>query len=82
MEQAKVLLSDRTNSITNIALTLGYAFNSSFTLAFRKITGQTPREFRRNVISEAGPPQRRSKQQQARWRQAEEDSSMTEGGLK
>jgi AraC family transcriptional regulator len=48
-ERAKVLLSDRANSITDVALTLGYAFNSSFTLAFRKITGQTPSEFRRNV---------------------------------
>jgi AraC family transcriptional regulator len=49
IEQAKVLLSDRANSITDVALTLGYAFNSSFTLAFRKIAGQTPSEFRRNV---------------------------------
>jgi AraC family transcriptional regulator len=49
IERAKMLLSDRANSITDVALTLGYAFNSSFTLAFRKITGQTPSEFRRNV---------------------------------
>jgi AraC family transcriptional regulator len=49
MERAKVLLSDRANSITDVALILGYAFNSSFTLAFRKITGRTPSEFRRNV---------------------------------
>jgi AraC family transcriptional regulator len=49
MERAKVLLSDRANSITDVALSLGYAFNSSFTLAFRKITGQTPSEFRRDV---------------------------------
>ena len=55
MERAKVLLSDRANSITDVALTLGYAFNSSFTLAFRKITGQTPSEFRKDVTSEAGP---------------------------
>ena len=48
-ERAKVLLSDRANSIKDVALTLGYAFNSSFTLAFRKITGQTPSEFRKNV---------------------------------
>jgi AraC family transcriptional regulator len=48
-ERAKVLLADRANSITDVALTLGYAFNSSFTLAFRKITGQTPTEFRRNL---------------------------------
>ena len=49
IEQAKVLLSDRANSTTDVALTLGYAFSSSFTLAFRKITGQTPSEFRRNI---------------------------------
>jgi AraC family transcriptional regulator len=49
IERAKVLLADRANSITDVALTLGYAFNSSFTLAFRKITGQSPSEFRRNV---------------------------------
>jgi AraC family transcriptional regulator len=55
IEQAKVLLADRANSITDVALTLGYAFNSSFTLAFRKITGQTPSEFRKNVTSETGP---------------------------
>jgi AraC family transcriptional regulator len=49
IERAKVLLADQANSITDVALTLGYAFNSSFTLAFRKITGQAPSEFRRNV---------------------------------
>jgi AraC family transcriptional regulator len=49
IERAKVLLADQANSITDVALTLGYAFNSSFTLAFHKITGQTPSEFRRNV---------------------------------
>jgi len=52
MERAKMLLSDRATSITDVALTIGYAFNSSFTLAFRKITGQTPSEFRRNVASD------------------------------
>jgi AraC family transcriptional regulator len=49
IDLAKVLLADRANSITDVALTLGYAFNSSFTVAFRKITGQTPSEFRRNL---------------------------------
>jgi AraC family transcriptional regulator len=49
IERAKALLADRANSITDVALTLGYAFNCSFTVAFRKITGQTPSEFRRNV---------------------------------
>jgi AraC family transcriptional regulator len=49
IEHGKVLLSDRANSITDVALILGYAFTSSFTLSFHKITGHTPSEFRRNV---------------------------------
>jgi AraC family transcriptional regulator len=48
MQQAKVLLSDRANSITEVGLILGYANSSSFSLTFRKITGQTPSQFRRN----------------------------------
>jgi AraC family transcriptional regulator len=48
MQHAKALLSDRTTSITEIGLLLGYSNSSSFTLAFRKITGQTPSGFRRN----------------------------------
>ena len=47
IERAKLLLVDRANSITDVALTVGFSFTSSFTLAFRKITGQTPTEFRR-----------------------------------
>jgi AraC family transcriptional regulator len=49
IERAKVLLSDRATAITDVALILGYSFTSSFTVTFRKITGQTPSEFRRNV---------------------------------
>jgi len=49
IQQAMVLLSDRATSITDVALILGYSNSSSFSLAFRKITGQTPREFRRNL---------------------------------
>jgi len=41
-------MSDRTISITEIGLRLGYSNSSSFTLAFRKITGQSPSRFRRN----------------------------------
>jgi AraC family transcriptional regulator len=48
MQQAKILLSDRATSITEVGLNLGYSSNSSFSLSFRKITGQTPSEFRRN----------------------------------
>src|SRR5262249_3863269 len=56
MERAKVLLSDRANSITDVALILGYSFTSSFTLALHKITGQTPSEFRKNVTWGANDP--------------------------
>ena len=47
MEAAKVLLADRTTSVTQIALGLGYAQTSSFSSAFRKTTGWTPTVYRR-----------------------------------
>jgi len=47
MEFAKLLLADRATSITDIALSLGYAQTSSFTNAFRKTTGWTPMVYRR-----------------------------------
>jgi AraC family transcriptional regulator len=47
MEVAKLLLADRTRSVTDIALTLGYAQTSSFSSAFRKTTGWTPTVYRR-----------------------------------
>jgi len=47
MEVAKSLLADRTISITDIALTLGYAQTSSFSSAFRKATDWTPTTYRR-----------------------------------
>jgi AraC family transcriptional regulator len=47
MEVAKLLLADGTTSITEIALSLGYAQTSSFSNAFRKTTGWTPTVYRR-----------------------------------
>ena len=47
MEVAKLLLADRTVSVTDIALSLGYAQTSSFSNAFRKTTGWTPTVYRR-----------------------------------
>ncbi len=47
VEVAKLLLADRTRSITDIAFTLGYAQTSSFSNAFRKTTGWTPTVYRR-----------------------------------
>jgi len=47
MEVAKLLLVDRATSVTDIALSLGYAQTSSFSNAFRKTTGWTPTVYRR-----------------------------------
>jgi AraC family transcriptional regulator len=50
IEWAKRLLADRSNSVTDIALTLGYSQTSAFSVAFRKTTGRSPREFRRELM--------------------------------
>ena len=47
IDQAKLLLADRSISITDIGFTLGYSQTSSFSVAFRKMTGWTPSEYRR-----------------------------------
>jgi AraC family transcriptional regulator len=47
MEVAKLLLADSATSVTDIALSLGYAQTSSFCNAFRKTTGWTPTVYRR-----------------------------------
>ncbi|MBR0858295.1 AraC family transcriptional regulator [Bradyrhizobium liaoningense] len=47
MEAAKLQLADRSISVTDIALSLGYAQTSSFSSAFRKTTGWTPTDYRR-----------------------------------
>jgi len=47
IERAKVLLAEGAASVTDVGLTLGYAQTSSFSVAFRKTTGWTPSEYRR-----------------------------------
>ena len=47
IEQAKILLADSKELVTEIALTLGYSQTSSFSISFRKMTGWTPSEYRR-----------------------------------
>ena len=47
IEQAKLLLADRSIPITDIGFALGYCQTSSFSVAFRKTTGWTPSEYRR-----------------------------------
>jgi AraC family transcriptional regulator len=49
MEFAKLRLADRAESITDIALSLGYAQTSSFSSAFRKTTGWSPTDYRREL---------------------------------
>lgn len=47
IERAKILLADSKDPVTEIALTLGYSQTSSFSISFRKMTGWTPSEYRR-----------------------------------
>ena len=49
IERAKALLIQRSDSITEIGLDLGFSETSSFSAAFRKATGLTPRGFRRSL---------------------------------
>jgi AraC family transcriptional regulator len=50
IERAKMLLAERKQTITSIALELGFSDTSSFTRVFHKFTGRTPRDYRRSVI--------------------------------
>jgi AraC family transcriptional regulator len=49
MERAKILLAKPTVSVTEIAFDVGFSEASSFTAAFRKLTGRTPTDYRRNL---------------------------------
>jgi AraC family transcriptional regulator len=49
IERAKALLAERTLSVTEIGLGVGFSETSSFTAAFRKLTGETPTEYRRTL---------------------------------
>lgn len=48
IEKAKAMLAERDASVTDVGFALGYSHTSSFSVAFRKVTGRTPREFRRD----------------------------------
>ncbi len=52
VEHAKSMLATE-QSIKAIAYSLGFSTPSSFCFAFRRATGQTPREFRNSVVSGA-----------------------------
>jgi len=58
MEAAKLYLADRSMSVTDVGLSLGYAQTSSFTTAFRKMTGWTPMVYRREFEGAVAPASR------------------------
>jgi AraC family transcriptional regulator len=47
IERAKAMLAERRHSVTEIGLAIGFSETSSFTAAFRKITGQSPSRYHR-----------------------------------
>ena len=55
IEEAKIILSDKGNthlSIEQIAENVGYYSKSSFNTAFKKITGLTPSQFRKQALKD------------------------------
>jgi AraC family L-rhamnose operon regulatory protein RhaS len=48
LARAKELLADRSLSITDVALTLGFSTSQYFATFFRRFTGSSPREYRRH----------------------------------
>ncbi|WP_198026529.1 AraC family transcriptional regulator [Bradyrhizobium sp. ARR65] len=49
IERAKLLLENRKMSITAIAIALGFSETSTFTAAFHRLTGQSPRSYRHQL---------------------------------
>jgi AraC family transcriptional regulator len=49
IERAKSLLADPAVSITEVGMALGFCETSSFSTAFRKVTGVTPTGFQRSA---------------------------------
>jgi AraC family transcriptional regulator len=49
LEQAMNMLRDTDDSIVTIAAELGYASQTAFAAAFKKLTGETPSDWRRRV---------------------------------
>jgi AraC family transcriptional regulator len=50
IDRAKNLLASDVLSVTEIALAVGFGETSSFTAAFRRLTGRTPSAFRRGLL--------------------------------
>jgi AraC family transcriptional regulator len=49
LEQAMNMLRDKEASVMSVAAALGYASQTAFTAAFRKLTGETPSDWRRSA---------------------------------
>ena len=49
LEQAMNMLRDTDASVVSVAVALGYASQTAFAAAFRKLTGETPSDWRRRV---------------------------------
>jgi len=50
IDWAKMLLTQQSLSVTDIAFQVGFADTSSFSVAFRNLVGQSPREYRRSLL--------------------------------
>lgn len=50
IDRAKALLAQPDQSVTEIAIAMGFGSASSFNGAFRKVSGMTPSEYRRTVV--------------------------------
>jgi AraC family transcriptional regulator len=49
LEQAMQMMRDTDASVVSVAAALGYASQTAFAAAFRKLTGKTPSEWRRHA---------------------------------
>jgi len=50
IKQAKVLLVQTENNITEIAHKVGFDDSAYFSRVFRKVVGQSPRDYRKNPL--------------------------------
>ncbi|WP_424631676.1 helix-turn-helix transcriptional regulator [Bradyrhizobium sp. SYSU BS000235] len=50
LEQAMTLLRDPHNSVAMVAVSLGYTSQTAFAAAFRRLTGETPSDWRRHKL--------------------------------
>jgi AraC family transcriptional regulator len=49
IERAKTLLAKQGASVTDVGVSIGYSDTSAFSRAFRRVTGQSPSGYRRNI---------------------------------